>query len=369
MNKKKNLLVVTNVYPLPWQPTRGTYNKIQLDLLAKDFNINIVVPIAFPEWIKNDTKSTENIKYAWQFYIPIIGSPINGILLFLSLWLNSFSWIKRTSPDLLLTCWAYPDGVAGYLLSKLLKIPFFLKVHGSDINLHTNYAARRKQISWIGNKAQKIICVSSALSDKLISIGVDKDRPTVIYNGVNSVLFSPTNTPAKEQILFVGNIKRSKGAFEALAGFHLILPKHPSYQLIYIGNGPDLAELKQEATKKGILRNIQFLGAKSHQEIASILKESKLLLLPSHAEGVPNVVLEAMSCGIPSVATAVGGIPEILVNGVNGYLVNGIDNKKVADALELALSHEWNKTDIIKSAEQFNWEKNVNLFKGALEEV
>ncbi|MFT5850660.1 MAG: glycosyltransferase involved in cell wall biosynthesis [Colwellia sp.] len=369
MNKKKNLLVVTNVYPLPWQPTRGTYNKIQLDLLAKDFNVNIVVPIAFPEWLKNDTKSTGNIRYAWQFYIPIIGSPINGILLFLSLWLNSFSWIKKTSPDLLLTCWAYPDGVAGYLLSKLLNIPFFLKVHGSDINTHTNYITRRKQISWVANKAQKIVCVSKALSDKLTAIGVDKDRSTVIYNGVNSALFSPSDLPPKEQILFVGNIKRSKGAFEALSGFELILAEHPSYQLIFIGNGPDLAELKQEATKKGILDNIIFLGAKNHQEIAQTLKESKLLLLPSHAEGVPNVILEAMSCGVPSVATAVGGIPEILENGINGYLVSNIDSQEVANALELAISHPWVKADIINSAKQFNWNKNAAAFKSLLDET
>jgi len=366
--KNKNLLVITNVYPLPNSPNRGIYNKIQTDLLAKEYNVRILVPIVFTEWFKNRSSANKAIRYVWQFYIPIIGTPINGFLLFLSLYINSYTWIKKFSPDLILTCWSYPDGVAGYLLSKIFKVPFFLKVHGSDVNIHCNYASRRKQIAWIANKAVKVFCVSKALQQKLIDIGVNKERTAVVYNGVNSDIFKPSDGEKKDQIVFVGNLKRSKGIYEALEGFDLIAEKFPEYKLIYIGGGTigggsEDKELQQKVDELNLTDKVLLVGSKSHQEIARIIQQSKLLLLPSHAEGVPNVILEAMSAGVPSVATAVGGIPEIIVEGKNGFLAKEIDGAQVAEALTKALNHEWDAELITNMSKNYNWHKNVEQLK------
>lgn len=367
IKEKKKLLVVTNVYPLPWQPTRGTYNKIQLDNIADKFDIRIIVPVPFPEWLKNNTKHKEsNIRYVWQCYLPVIGAPINGLLLFLSLFINSFIWIKKFSPNLLLTCWSYPDGLAGCLLAKILNIPFFLKAHGSDVNIHCQFSSRRKQIVWLANNAEKVICVSNALSKKLISCGVKEEKTTVIYNGVDKNTFSPINKKPANRILFVGNIKRSKGVFEALEGFVNLAEKFPNHNLTFIGNGPDLPELEKKVELLSLSNRITFLGALSHSEIANVLKQSHVLLLPSHAEGVPNVILEAMSCGVPSVATAVGGIPEILKNGINGFIVEKIDSQLVTIELEKALLHSWDKKIISNSAEAFDWHKNAKQLKELL---
>ncbi len=363
---KKNLLVITNVYPLPWQPTRGTYNKIQLDNLNDDFNIKIIVPIPITQWLKQNTKQQDNVSYVWQIYLPVIGTPINGLLLFFSLLINSFFSIKQFKPEVFFTCWSYPDGLAGCLLAKLFNRPFFLKVHGSDVNVHCQYPVRRKQIVWLANHAKKVMCVSNALKNKLISSGVKQDKPVVIYNGVNKAVFSPDDQTQAHRILFVGNIKRSKGVFEALEGFAKIAEEFPTFELTFIGDGPDLTELKTNTERLKLSQRVEFLGAKSHTEIADILKSSYLLLLPSHAEGVPNVILEAMSCGIPSVATAVGGIPEILEDGHNGFLVNSIDSQAVANTLKKALQHVWDKDKITNSADKFDWQKNAQQLKTML---
>ena len=77
---KKNILVITKIFPVPWQTTRGTYNGIQTSMLKEHFNVSVLVPITINEWLKNDIPKSDNIRYAWQVYLPIIGAPINGFL-------------------------------------------------------------------------------------------------------------------------------------------------------------------------------------------------------------------------------------------------------------------------------------------------
>jgi glycosyltransferase involved in cell wall biosynthesis len=366
-NKKKSLLVITNVYPLPWQPTRGTYNKIQLDLLAREYDISIIVPLPIQLWLKHRPKTESNVKYTWHLYVPKIGALVNGPLMFLSIFLSCFGWIRGKAPEKLLACWAFPDGVAGFLLSKLLRIPFYLKVHGSDINVHTKYKIRKKQIEYIGKRANQILCVSQALKNKLSSIGVPDDRTTVIYNGVNADVFNANQQiNKKEQLIFVGNIKRTKGTFEALEGFSKISKEYPELILVFIGDGPDLNELKESAAELKLSKRVIFKGSIPHDAIAAHIAESKALLLPSHAEGVPNVILESMSVGVPAVATAVGGIPEILIDGKNGFLVPEIDANAVAAKIKLALAQQWNSEEIVNMSKKFSWQKNAKQFEALL---
>ncbi|QOL26503.1 glycosyltransferase [Thalassotalea sp. LPB0316] len=364
---KKNLLVITKIHPVPWQKTRGTYNGIQTAMLQEHFNVSVLVPILLSEWLKNDIPKESNVRYAWQIHLPVIGAPINGLLLFLSLFLNSWLWMRKQKPDALLACWALPDGLAGCWFAKLFKIPFFLKVHGSDINVLTQKPSLRKQITYVANQAKHVFCVSDALRQRLIEIGVRQDIPIVIYNGVDQALFTPSDTPPTKTILFVGNIKRSKGAFDAVDGFKQIIDKHPQHKLLFIGDGPDLVTLKSYTEEQGLVGKVEFLGNKSHHEIADVLKNCQVLTLPSHAEGVPNVVLEAMSCGVPSVATAVGGIPEILFNEQNGYLCNVHNYQDLANKLDLALNQHWDKQAIIKYAKPFTWQRNIQTLKETFE--
>ena len=360
--KKENLILLTNLYPLPWEPNRATFNKQQFDCISNDVNLSILIPVPFLDWFKNRHKieQTSKIRYVPYFYFPKFGRRFYSVFMLLSLLIHSGLWLKNKQADLLLASWAFPEGVAGHWLSKLLRCKLFIKVHGSDINMHAKNPARACQIKKAANNSEGIISVSKALADELVKIGVNENKIKVIYNGVNHETFKDNlpKTFEGDYLLYVGNLKQSKGVMELLEGFALISPAHSALQLVFAGNGPMLNELKTKAIDLKISEKVKFLGTVNHSELPSIIGNAKLLVLPSYNEGVPNVVLEAMACGTPSVATDVGGIPEIIISGVNGILIKHPESLYVKSALEEALSIDWDKEAIIQSSNKFCWKNN-----------
>src|SRR5690606_11600528 len=118
--------------------------------------------------------------------------------------------------DCLLVSWAFPDAVACVLLARMLRLPLFIKVHGSDINMHCTYPARAAQVSWALRQAAGIICVSRDLAQQVIKLGAPEEKVKVIYNGVDKSIFSPIERRDARQtlnladdrriILYIGNL-------------------------------------------------------------------------------------------------------------------------------------------------------------------
>jgi len=272
--------------------------------------------------------------------------------------IHSGKWIAKKKADIMLASWAYPEAVATAWLSKLYKANFFFKVHGSDINNHGKYPARAKQIIKASKTSQGIISVSTALKNKMISFGVEGNKIQVIYNGVDhSRFFFKSNTSLKQSILFVGNLKQSKGVFELLKGFHKVANKHPDLNLIFAGPDHTNKALMKLAAKLDLEEKVVFLGCVDHREIPLLMQNSIAVALPSYNEGVPNVLLEAMACGKPVLATSVGGIPEI-IKSYCGVLIKPKNEIAVKKGLEKILSHEWESDKIINHSLQFSWERN-----------
>lgn len=358
--KKQNLLIITNLYPLPWEPNRATFNKQQFKLLKDDYNVHICVPIAWPDYFKNKAKlvESENISYFPYFYTPKIGRRYYAKMMEISFNLFSSLKIKAFSPDKLLSAWAFPEGVMGQSIANKLNIPFYLKVHGSDINGHGDIGPRAKQITFAANNSQGILSVSRALKEKMTSMGVDKEKVNVIYNGVDKGKFFPSSDPQEDHLLYVGNLKSTKGVIELLNAFSLVAKDYPKTKLVYVGSGGMLSQLRELASKHGLTNRVLFYGSIDHSEIPALMRQSRCIVLPSYAEGVPNVLLESMSCGTPVVATNVGGIPEVVIEGETGYTCEPKSAEKFAQALRKALSKKWDKEVVVEHAKQFDWKKN-----------
>lgn len=363
---KKSLLIITNLYPLPWEPNRATFNKQQFSLLDEDFTKSLLIPVAFTEWFKNrkSFEQSDNLRFVPYFYTPKFGRRFYSVSMFLSLLIHSGLWIKRKNIDIMFASWAFPDAVATSWLSKLFGTRFFFKVHGSDINEFAKIQSRSSQIKSAAQHATAIMSVSQALKNEMIDLGIQSEKIFVIYNGVNHNKFSSNpaipvnNSPKNEYILYVGNLKRDKGIFELLEGFAQVHQQFPSIRLTYAGPGTLKDDLLLLANSLGVQHKVTFLGAVNHSDLPTLMQNAKLLALPSYNEGVPNVVLEAMSCGIPVVATCVGGIPEVVDEAICGVIIAPKNNDAVAQGLTSVLTKTWSKEKIKQHSLQFSWEKN-----------
>jgi glycosyltransferase involved in cell wall biosynthesis len=241
---------------------------------------------------------------------------------------------RRRDIDVVLGSWAYPDGAAAVGLACLIGVPAVIKAHGSDLNIQSSMFGPRASLSFALPRAAGVVAVSKALGEKAISLGVSRDRVHIVQNGTDGSLFRVRDQSAARRgldelsggttswprrlVLYCGRIERAKGVMDLIAAFSGIAARAPDLSLTLLGDGGCMAEAKAAAAPLGA--RIRFLGARPLQEVPQWMAASTLVTLPSHAEGSPNVIREALACGRPVVATSVGGIPELLTTSKVGEL-------------------------------------------------
>jgi glycosyltransferase involved in cell wall biosynthesis len=178
-------------------------------------------------------------------------------------------------------------------------------------------------------------CVSADLADKLAARGVAKSRIRVVYPGIEPVDPGDLDAGSRPDAEVVGTVARLVGVKDIgllLEAARVLRDRRPGLRVVVVGEGPERAALQRQAAAAGLSDVVEFRG--EVRPAWSALREFQVYALTSISEGVPLSVLEAMSMGLPVVATAVGGIPEIIDDGVNGYLVpRGGDRTATAAAL------------------------------------
>lgn len=376
------ILILTNLFPTPWDPLRGAFNRQQFERLGQNHEIDVLTAVDFRErWhgVRGEVRvaglRTDHFVFV---YPPRFGRALHPLCWLLSLLWQRGRQLRAARYDCLLASWAYPDAVAVGWLARRLGIPYLVKVHGNDLNVQATHALRRPQIRAALRGASAVVAVSHALAGKATALGVDRSRIHVVYNGVDHALFTPgSRSEARVRLglsvdapllLYVGNLKTSKGCLDLLDAFPAVLAACPKARLVYVGAGPAHAGLLDRAAALGCSRRVQLVGAVAHAALGNWFRAADLLCLPSHNEGVPNVVLEAMACGTPVVASQVGGIPEV-VPEYAGILVP----PRAVEALSVALIHaagkSWDGTQIAAHANDFRWEDNISRMERILQEV
>jgi len=261
--------------------------------------------------------------------------------------------------DLILATWVYPDGFGSLIAAKLLKVPIVVSGHGSDINIYSKYFLRRRIIAYTLKNCQQVIAVSNALKEKMISIGTPEERIQVLLNGVDAGLFKPMDRDKcraklglphdKKIVLYVGNLEHVKGV-DILAQAALDFPQNAI--LIMVGSGKLKPRLK-------LTNHMKLVGVRPHDEIPLWMNAADVFCLPSRNEGCPNVLLEALACGTPVIASRTGGIPEIIHSESLGILIFPGDSVALSCAVKEALSREWDRDMLRRSVSGYSWKDNA----------
>ncbi len=376
MSTKPRLLIISNLYPTPWDHQRGTFNFQQFNHLADHLDIRLIVPVSWKERLQLYKQNTAAIPhhrlegkvfYPWYWYTPGLFRASYGRSLQTSLAMQCGKLIKSFRPNLLLSSWAYPEGSAGTHIARSLGIPAFVKVHGSDINVIAEHPSIRKQILTWGQQVQGVASVSAALKYRMEHMGIDGQKIRVVYNGINHKRFHPFPRNQARSILgiedfalilYVGNLKKEKGCLDLLNAFVQIAPKQPKLKLYIAGTGVMQKTMKERAAQAGLENRVVFLGKINHDKLRHWYNAADLVSLPSYNEGVPNVLLEAMACGTPVIATRVGGIPEV-VEDHTGLLSPAGDTAALEKNLHEGLSIDWDRQAIHRHTLKFSWDENI----------
>jgi glycosyltransferase involved in cell wall biosynthesis len=247
------------------------------------------------------------------------------------------------------------DGLRVYPLAKKIDVPLIITLHGYDINIykewwHNGLGGRSmasypdKLVAMAKEDNVYFLAVSEAIKARAVEFGIPEEKINVSYIGVDCAQFKPSHNSMSQryQVLFVGRLVEKKGCQYLLSAFWKIQDKFRNIKLVVVGSGPQEEMLKIFAIKHNI--RVEFLGAIGREEIQQELSKSRVLCLPSitaengDAEGLPIVVLEAQSCGVPVITSARGGATEGIVDGVTGYAHEEKDINEISKLLDRVLS-------------------------------
>ena len=395
------VLILSSLYPRESDLTSGIFIHTQAKILTDNgCKIIVVSPVAVPliptrGWASwGNSKNVrhediiEEIKVLYPRYLHLprrIFREYSFCIYYYSIKRTVQRVIKAFQPDIFHAHTSTPDGFVGLLLRNKFALPLVVTLRGSDINVYP-YRSRlffdltKKVIS----RADKVIAVSNALKVAAERIGSPQERIAVIYNGCDTKRFtfdSDTRSSLRKRLgipaksigfLFIGHLIKKKGIFELLEAFSSIVRNRVDSYLIFVGHGREMEVLTRKVSDGGIGNRIYFVGTRCHEEIPWWLSMSDVLVLPSHSEGLPNVVLEAMACQRPVIATKVGGVPEAVVDGKTGILLEPRNPIALAQAMT-RLAHDKdlrskmgnNGRQIVM--QKFSWDKNIenliNLYK------
>jgi len=282
---------------------------------------------------------------------------------------------KKERYDVCLVFFGIPSGPIGYVLKKIYKLPYIIRFGGGDIpgtqeRFAKIYKLLEPTIKSIWRNADVLVVNSQGLKERAQKFYAQKNFH-IICNGVNTSMFYPGKKETTEEfcLLFVSRLIERKG-------LQFIIPQLQKIQecvdkkvkLVIVGNGPYKDTLEYLAKKYNAEIFVQFEGQKNKDELLRYYQNADVFILPSKWEGMPNVVLEAMACGLPIVMTPCEGSAELIRN--NGYVVSAEEFSDrliyLANHKEVCLLMGKESKRIVDS--HFLWEKKVQEYINILED-
>lgn len=389
-------LTLTTLFPNSVQPNHGIFvaNRLEHLLATGDIATEIVAPVpwfpstnpSFGKYARHAAVPGTEQRFGRPVYhpryavIPKVGMNVAPGLLYLGARQTVAKVLRNGFDfDLIDAHYFYPDGVAAIMLGKAFRKPVIITARGTDIHRIADYQVPRHMILWAARHAAAVVTVCRALKDRLVELGGEAGKTHVLRNGVDLDKFKPTRrdetrtelgVSGRVVLLSVGNLIPLKGnhlVIEALAA----LPRFVT--LMIAGRGPEEQNLKDLCGRLGVSDRVRFLGQIPHDELPPLYSAGDVLVLASEREGWPNVLLEAMACGTPVVASEVWGTPEVVATPAAGLLVGERTGASFATAITRLLAAPPPREATRRYAEQFSWDATTDgqrdLFRSVVEQA
>lgn len=385
-----HILTLTGLYPSTARPRHGIFVEERLRHLvaASGITASVVAPVPwfpftsrrfgeyadFARTPRTDIRHGLEVRYPRYLAIPKVGMSLAPFLMALAL-LPVVRRLRRQHPDLALidSHFLYPDGVAACLLGRWLRIPVLMTARGSDVNLYPKYAVPRALIRWAVRNAARVVTVSDALRDGLLALAADPAKVVTLRNGVDLQRFRPGDRQAaRSRLGLTGPTALSVGNLLELKGHHLLieaLPQLPGVTAVIAGEGPMRTALEHLARERGVADRVRLPGNLPQDELIGCYNAADMLVLASSREGMPNVVLESLACGTPVVATAVGGIPELIESDESGRLLAERSAAAIAGAVKGLLASPPDRVRVAAQGARFSWDPTIEQLRRVILET
>jgi len=386
------VLAITKIFPNAAEPLAAPFNRQQFAALAKLCHLEVMATLPWYPGARLLSKWSSagkltgvpvreqiagiDVSHPRTLFLPRLAHSTWGPLYAASLAPKLLRLRGRF--DVVLGSWAYPDGFAAVIAARVLGVPAVVKLHGSDINVIAKLPGPRRMLRWALPHAARVVAVSRALADEVVALDVPRERIAIVMNGVDESLFHPRPRDAARAelglgdiagpiALYVGNLKEVKGVLDLAPAWQRTLTRVPDATLVVVGDGPLQARVAASLVPFG--DRVRLIDAQPLARVPVFMAASDVLVLPSHHEGTPNVVLEALACGRRVVATAVGGVPDVLSRPELGVLCPPHDPEAFGDALAGALVAPYDTAAVAAAGARGGWDASARALLGVLDDA
>ncbi len=385
------LLTYTTLFPNRERPNHGIFVENRLrDLLGSgQAESTVLAPVPFfpsanprfGEWGRHARVPRSEMRAALAVHhprfpvIPKFGMSVAPWLLFQASARALDRMLRQGQRfDLIDAHYFYPDGVAAVWLGRRFGLPVVVTARGSDVTELPNYAVPRKLLRQAIKQADGLIAVSAALKAALVELGAAPESVEVLRNGVDTALFHPVDRPAarsrlglsRPTLISVGLLVERKGHHRVIEAMRLL----PDHDLLILGEGGERDRLEGLIARHGLGGRVRLLGSRPHAELPLFYSAADALVLASSREGWANVLLEAMACGTPVVASPIPGNPEVVQGSEAGVIAPENSPDGIAAGVRALFAAPRDRAATRAYAERFGWaattEGQLALFRRVL---
>jgi len=339
------------------------------DLAKRGHEIHVFTPL-------DDGLRKEAVEQGFNVHRVTVAKP--RLARSLSFWVGTTRRLRKTSPDVVLAQ-GTDVGVCALLAKVFTGQPYVVWARGSDV--YGNRLLSRSLTRLVLRKANAAIALTEDMKRQMQKLCM-RDV-FVIPNALDVKTFGDSARakldlamPERQDckvIIFVGTLRKVKGVEYLIRAMRIVALRRTGVRLVLVGDGEERPFLEDLTARLSLSDIVTFVGRIPNERVPDYLTAAHVFVLPSLSEGFPGVILEAMACGLPIVSTRVGGLPEIVEDGKNGFLVESRSPDEIAEKVILLLEDDSLRTEIAdanrKKVERYSPQAQIERLEGILGDV